>query len=116
MQTPTIERARTRIPAATFARDLLGRDRSLATVGVFLVTAGAAVWVTRSGLQLGGHRAVGLMATHINGRRAAARMADLDRPRRRSGAGTQDTSRRISQASLALGDASATRKREKCSL
>jgi len=83
MQTPTIERARTRIPAATFARDLLGRDRALATVGVFLVTAGAAVWVTRSGLQLGGHRAVGLMATHINGRRAAARMADLDRQRSR---------------------------------
>lgn len=52
--------------AAAFARDLLGRDRALATVGAFLIAAGAAVWVSGSIFQLGGHRAVGLMATHIN--------------------------------------------------
>jgi hypothetical protein len=92
---------------AGVARYRLGRDRIGARIAAFLVAAGAAVWVTGSILQLGGHRAVGLMATHANpiqttnsiaftidmiGQAFAlaafaligARMADLDRPHRPS--------------------------------
>jgi hypothetical protein len=52
--------------AAIFLRDLLGRDRALARIGVFAIGAGALLWITGSVLELGGHRAVGLMATHAN--------------------------------------------------
>jgi hypothetical protein len=52
--------------AAVFVRDLLGRDRAPARIGVWLVGTGAFLWITGSVLQLGGHRAVGLMATHAN--------------------------------------------------
>ncbi len=45
---------------------MLARGRALTTAGVALVGAGAATWVTGSILELGGHRAVGLMATHTN--------------------------------------------------
>jgi hypothetical protein len=41
---------------AAFARDRLGRDRIVARIGAFLVAAGAAVWVTGSIFQLGGHQ------------------------------------------------------------
>jgi hypothetical protein len=51
---------------AAFVRDLLGRDRTLARAGAFGVGFGAALWVAGSIAQLGGHRAVGLMATHAN--------------------------------------------------
>ena len=51
---------------AALARDLLGRDRALARTGSFLVAAGALIWVVGSVFQLGGHHAVGLMATHAN--------------------------------------------------
>jgi hypothetical protein len=51
---------------AASARDLLGRGRAAARIGAFLVGAGALLWVTGNVFQLGGHRAVGLMATHAN--------------------------------------------------
>ena len=52
--------------AVNWFRDVLARGRALTTAGVALVGAGAATWVTGSILELGGHRAVGLMATHTN--------------------------------------------------
>jgi hypothetical protein len=52
--------------AAAFIRDLLGRDRALSRIGALLVGAGAAAWISGSVLELGGHRVVGLMATHAN--------------------------------------------------
>ena len=52
--------------AAGSVRDLLGRDRLAARIGSSLVGAGAFLWIAGSILQLGGHRAVGLMATHAN--------------------------------------------------
>ncbi len=52
--------------AAAVARDLLGRDRGSARTGAFLAGAGAGLWITGNVLVLGGHRAVGLLATHIN--------------------------------------------------
>jgi hypothetical protein len=52
--------------AAFYFRATVGRDRPLAGTGALLVVAGAATWITGSVLQLGGHRAVGLMATHTN--------------------------------------------------
>ena len=52
--------------AALYLRATVGRDRPLAGTGALLVGAGAATWITGSVLQLGGHRAVGLMATHTN--------------------------------------------------
>ena len=51
---------------AALARDWLGRDRLQARLGTFLVATGAIVWIAGSVIQLGGHRAVGLMATHAN--------------------------------------------------
>jgi hypothetical protein len=51
---------------AAFARDLLGRDRIPARAGALAIGAGAVLWVTGTVVQLGGHRAVGLMATHGN--------------------------------------------------
>jgi hypothetical protein len=54
------------VPLAGFARDLLGRGRVLARMGSLALSTGALLWVTGNLLQLGGHRAVGLMATHGN--------------------------------------------------
>jgi len=51
---------------AVFARDWLGRDRIAATVGSFLAAAGSAAWIAGVLFELGGHRAVGLMATNVN--------------------------------------------------
>jgi hypothetical protein len=52
--------------AAFLVRDQLGRDRAPARVGALLVGAGSLLWIAGSVLELGGHRAVGLMATHAN--------------------------------------------------
>ena len=52
--------------AALFLRDRLGPDRALTRIGAFAIGAGALLWITGSVLELGGHRAVGLMATHAN--------------------------------------------------
>ena len=54
------------VPLAAFARDLLGRHRVLARIGAMALSTGALLWVAGNVLQLGGHRAVGLMATHRN--------------------------------------------------
>jgi hypothetical protein len=43
-----------------------GGDRALPRAGGYLVAAGAATWIGGSVLWLGGHRAIGLMATHAN--------------------------------------------------
>ena len=51
-------------PAHRFIGDLLGRHRTLARIGSVSMPAGALLWVAGNVLQLGGHRAVGLMATH----------------------------------------------------
>ena len=52
--------------SAFSARDLLGLDRAPARIGAGLVGAGSLLWIAGSVLELGGHRAVGLMATHAN--------------------------------------------------
>ncbi len=52
--------------AAGMRRDAVARGRPLTTAGALLVGGGAATWITGSILELGGHRAVGLMATHAN--------------------------------------------------
>jgi hypothetical protein len=52
--------------AAVFLGDLLDRERMLARIGSSAIGAGALLWTTGSVAQLGGHRAVGLMATHTN--------------------------------------------------
>jgi hypothetical protein len=52
------------VPLAAFAGDLLGRDRVLARIGSLAMPSGALLWVAGNVLQLGGHRAAGLMATH----------------------------------------------------
>jgi hypothetical protein len=52
--------------AAFLVRDQLGRDRAPARVGALLVGAGSLLWIAGGVLELGGHRAVGLMATHAN--------------------------------------------------
>jgi hypothetical protein len=52
--------------SAFVARDRLGPDRTPARIGALLVAAGALLWIAGSVLALGGHRAVGLMATHAN--------------------------------------------------
>jgi hypothetical protein len=54
------------VAVAAFARDRLGRDGIAARTGSFLAGAGAAAWIAGSLIQLGGHRAVGLMATNVN--------------------------------------------------
>jgi hypothetical protein len=51
---------------ASFLRDLVARDHPLTRTGALLIGAGAAAWITGHILELGGHRAVGLMATHTN--------------------------------------------------
>jgi hypothetical protein len=52
--------------AARSTRDVVARGRAHTATGALLVGAGAATWITGSILELGGHRAVGLMATHAN--------------------------------------------------
>ncbi|HZD70771.1 MAG TPA: hypothetical protein VFA45_18305 [Actinomycetes bacterium] len=52
------------LPLAAFVRDLLGRDRTLVRIGSQALPAGALLWVAGNVMQVGGHRAVGLMATH----------------------------------------------------
>ena len=47
-------------------RGRLGSRREDATAGAVLVSLGSAVWIVGNILELGGHRAVGLMATHDN--------------------------------------------------
>jgi hypothetical protein len=51
---------------AALARVQLGGGRIAARTGSFLAGAGAAAWIAGSLIQLGGHRAVGLMATNVN--------------------------------------------------
>jgi hypothetical protein len=51
---------------ATGVPGLLGRGRTAARAGAFGIGTGAALWIVGIVLQLGGHRAVGLMATHAN--------------------------------------------------
>jgi hypothetical protein len=51
---------------AAYVRDLLGRGHALTRAGAFALWSGVALWITGSVVQLGGHRAVGLMATHTN--------------------------------------------------
>jgi hypothetical protein len=51
---------------AASVRDLLGRDHALTRAAAFALWSGAGLWITGSVIQLGGHRAVGLMATHTN--------------------------------------------------
>jgi hypothetical protein len=51
---------------AASAPRLLGRGRTAARAGAFGIGTGAALWIVGIVLQLGGHRAVGLMATHAN--------------------------------------------------
>lgn len=43
-----------------------GADRAPSRAGGYLVAGGAATWIAGSVLWLGGHRAVGLLATHAN--------------------------------------------------
>jgi hypothetical protein len=45
---------------------LLGRECLLPRAGAIAIAAGAGIWVIGSLVELGGHRAVGLMATHAN--------------------------------------------------
>lgn len=54
------------ILAAWLIRERLGSAREDATAGAVLVSLGSAVWIVGNILELGGHRAVGLMATHDN--------------------------------------------------
>jgi hypothetical protein len=54
------------VPLAAFTRDLLGHHRVLARIGAMGLSTGALLWVAGNVLQLGGHRAAGLMATHRN--------------------------------------------------
>ena len=60
---------------AAVAWQVLGRDRALARAGAIIIAAGAAIWVTGSLVELGGHQAVGLMATHHNPIRATNSIA-----------------------------------------
>jgi hypothetical protein len=47
-------------------RDALGHGRALARAGALAIGAGALTWIAGSLVQVGGHRAVGLMAGHSN--------------------------------------------------
>jgi hypothetical protein len=51
---------------AVFLRNLLGHNRALPRAGALAIGAGSLLWITGSVAELGGHRAVGLMATHAN--------------------------------------------------
>ena len=54
------------VPIASSLRDRLGGRTWLTRIGATGVALGAFTWVTGNVLALGGHRAVGLMATHGN--------------------------------------------------
>lgn len=55
------------LAAVAFAvRDGLGHGRALARIGALAIGAGALTWIAGSLVQVGGHRAVGLMAGHSN--------------------------------------------------
>ena len=54
------------VPIASALRDRLGRAGWLTTIGASGVALGALTWVMGNMVALGGHRAVGLMATHGN--------------------------------------------------
>jgi hypothetical protein len=56
-------------------RDLLGRDRGIARIGASAMSVGSVLWVAATVFQLGGHRAVGMMATHSNPIGAVASIA-----------------------------------------
>jgi len=51
---------------AVAASAQFGRDRALARASAFSIAAGAAIWIVANLVLLGGHRAIGLMATHAN--------------------------------------------------
>ncbi|MGZ4108102.1 MAG: hypothetical protein ACXVP7_00285 [Actinomycetota bacterium] len=51
---------------AAAVRNRLGRDVPVVRTGTLAVVFGGALWVGGGVLQLGGHRAIGLMATHGN--------------------------------------------------
>lgn len=51
---------------ATFAGMSPGRSRLPATIGGMLIGTGSLLWVAGGVVELGGHRAVALMATHAN--------------------------------------------------
>ena len=52
--------------AARYLHDVVAHDRGLTRAGALLISAGAATWIAGSIVELGGHHAVGLMATHTN--------------------------------------------------
>jgi hypothetical protein len=52
--------------AALSSRNLTDRDHALTRTAGLLVGAGSLLWITGSVLELGGHHAVGMMATHSN--------------------------------------------------
>jgi hypothetical protein len=54
------------VPIASALRDRLGQASWLTRIGATGVAVGAFTWVIGNVLALGGHRAVGLMATHGN--------------------------------------------------
>ena len=54
------------VPIASALRDRLGQASSLTRIGATGVAVGALTWVIGNVAALGGHRAVGLMATHGN--------------------------------------------------
>lgn len=54
------------VPIASALRDRLGQEGWLTRIGATGVALGAFTWVMGNVLALGGHRAVGLMATHGN--------------------------------------------------
>jgi hypothetical protein len=51
---------------AGVVQDLVARDSTLARVCALTISSGALLWIAGSVVLLGGHRAVGLMATHAN--------------------------------------------------
>jgi hypothetical protein len=51
---------------AMSVRDLLGHDRALVRAGAAAIGLGSVLWIAATIFQLGGHHAIGLMATHTN--------------------------------------------------
>ena len=52
--------------AVSWFRDMVAPGRALASTGAALIGVGAATWISGNILELGGHRAVGLMAARTN--------------------------------------------------
>ena len=52
--------------AVRLTRDVVARGRTVTTTAAVLIGAGAATWIIGSIVELGGHHAIGLMATHTN--------------------------------------------------